>query len=569
MKHSPAVRKAYEELLDLHPELAREEEAVLDLIAKMMRAKPEIRADREFLSELRSKLVEEAGRTASSPFFSGLSAWMKFLSVPMALAAVAGIVATTGILENGTAPKAPAGSGSSAPLALNSNESAFAPAPLSDEAVSGETNSKREISAAAPTATAPAAPKGANEPTVPAASGKTRLFEGRTFAYVGKNAFGKLNATPGLGGSGPTDRMGGGMGSAAGIVAAPSPGIAAPESDSSVSSSDAPSAKMVSPDWVPTYYRYAFSGSLPEIPKESVVFLRQPKPLSNSSVAPLVNAVSFGNFDLKTLQDTKIRSLGFYEDRPYGMEMSVDFENATVSLFRNYAKWPQVSCETEECWTKNRVRADDVPDNAKILAIAEAFVRERKMDVSGYGKPFVDESWKEAYARASDKDSAYVPETVSVTYPMVLAGSGVYESYGTKKGLSVSVDVRTKRVSDVSGLESAEYVGSAYANETDPKKVADAVSRGGNPFVFAADSMPKNAKEIEVPVGNPEFVRVWTYATKDGKSVQYAVPALAFDALREPKDGEYFNRKIVVPLTKDFFPSEESLPVPVPMLRAQ
>lgn len=102
-------------------------------------------------------------------------------------------------------------------------------------------------------------------------------------------------------------------------------------------------------------------------------------------------------------------------------------------MSKNWTRWPQSKCQTEECFAKERVKISDVPDDAALIRLAEAFVREHRVDTGKYDKPIVRHDWKIEYARSSDANTAYIPETMYVVYPLQINGYDVYEEYGAQK----------------------------------------------------------------------------------------------------------------------------------------
>ncbi len=78
-----------------------------------------------------------------------------------------------------------------------------------------------------------------------------------------------------------------------------------------------------------------------------------------------------------------------------------------------------------------------------------------------------------------------------------------------------------------------------------------------------------SAKKREVRLGEPTLAYSRLYDYRDNMSSELLVPALVFPVLDTPKDGEWFNTQVVVPLVKDFFEvpgGNPAVPFPLPAL---
>jgi hypothetical protein len=64
------------------------------------------------------------------------------------------------------------------------------------------------------------------------------------------------------------------------------------------------------------------------------------------------------------------------QDKTYGYSLNIDFENAGLSIYKNWAKWPQVD------YSEN-TKQIFLPET-EIIKIAENFIKQYNIDVSTY-----------------------------------------------------------------------------------------------------------------------------------------------------------------------------------------
>lgn len=93
------ARKILSELKGAHAFVPADEEKTVDVISKMIAGKPSLQADPRFLENLRSRLLSEASAPLSKPWRNAWQSFAKFLSVPVALAGIAAIAGSIGILD--------------------------------------------------------------------------------------------------------------------------------------------------------------------------------------------------------------------------------------------------------------------------------------------------------------------------------------------------------------------------------------------------------------------------------------------------------------------------------------
>lgn len=99
--------------------------------------------------------------------------------------------------------------------------------------------------------------------------------------------------------------------------------------------------------------------------------------------------------------------------------------------------------------------------------MTRSWLSEYSIDMTGYAEPTIDRSWKIWYARAQENgENTSIPESYTVTYPLLVDSMPVYEEGGMPRGITFTVDIRQKKVSSVTGLEKQTLTRSLYPRES-------------------------------------------------------------------------------------------------------
>ncbi|MDD2487635.1 MAG: hypothetical protein PHS92_04680 [Candidatus Gracilibacteria bacterium] len=361
------------------------------------------------------------------------------------------------------------------------------------------------------------------------------------------NAFGKLTFSETSAGG-----QGGGLGMASDIA---SKGLSGESSKMMVGESKMRvSSDAMMPQFEQKIYKYVYSGtgfSVDE--KEMGVLLRKKNSMRSEEVSSFLGNFKISSLDISKFGSLRLNSLNLSQDSDKGLNINIDMNEGNIYVSKNWTFWPQSKCSSEDCFRNERVKISDMPNDEKLLEIASAFISGYKIDTSSYGEPFVNKDWKDEYDRSANKDEAYVPDTVNVILPLIIDSRKVYEEYGQQKGISIGIDVKSGMVSDVNGIEKLEFEKSNYAVETDINNILKIAEKGGrfNPIAAQFAQESGNVVTIEVKIGEPELSFAHIFDYKDGKNSEYMVPALIFPVLDTPKDGEYFPKRIIVPIVKD------------------
>jgi hypothetical protein len=221
------------------------------------------------------------------------------------------------------------------------------------------------------------------------------------------------------------------------------------------------------------------------------------------------------------------------------------------------------------CFANLRVKETDIPADSDLISVADAFLAEHNIDKSVYGEPEVGGSydWRIMYENSPDKANYYFPDAIDITYPLKVDGKNIYDEWnGTKQGITVSVNIKAKKVANLYGLTTQTYDASPYAMETDVKKLLAYAEQGGSSGYYYGPE----AKTVDLELGDPVSVYIRYYDYKTSSNNEMLIPAYYFPINNPPKDTNFFRKGIVVPLAKDIlaerFPADGvNPPVPMPL----
>lgn len=376
------------------------------------------------------------------------------------------------------------------------------------------------------------------------------LTPGVKITKAGERAFGELvNVTAVNGG------QGGGGNAAMGATAAPT--------TDSVKSSEAllaaPDAKIAMPIYEATNYKYVYNGEPLNLTEPKMDVLKKQKSES-IDLSSWVGSLNLGLINLGSFGNAKLQYATFMQDGQDGYSISVDAINGSVSL---YGSWPVMAVDASVCPVPMKesntdafrspcypqpVKIEEIPADEELISVASQFIADHNISLSAYGEPEVVSDFRVQYENAVDKSQVYLPEVVSVVYPLVIEGQTVFDESGNKSGLMIGVHIRNKKVVSVWDLSLQNYQSSTYDTETDASRIMKLVEQGG--LYGYVD--PSAQRTVEIQLGDPqiELVRMWNY--NNNISEELMVPSLVFPVLKQPVGEQYFYRKaVVIPLIKE------------------
>lgn len=397
---------------------------------------------------------------------------------------------------------------------------------------------------------------------------------------VGDNAFGSLalaltgsengmerdSAAPALNAVGMGGESGSGASRSFGTKTASS--IAAPQAvvEMDEASEDASAPSPVDTKMMP--YRpqaeiaYSYTGDPLTLNQGTAdVYRRKTGGMPSDMVSSVLRGMNLGAVNLSTFGGASVSDLSLIQDQPFGYMVYVSFKNGSVNIDQNWERWQDAypTCQDDACWERTRLKPSDVPSDEDIVRIADDFLQEHGIDRSPYGNGIVQHQEDRVYALSSEA-IAYVPDGLSVVYPLKIGDGTVYGTGGSPSGLSVTINLRARRVSNVYGIQAVHLQASSYELETDVEailKYAKAGGIGGRAWMAAEEGQEAQG----VALGTPWQGYVQTYVQDGNQSVEMYVPALFFPVTSAPSGMEWLkNSPVIVPLVK-------GLPTGSPMIR--
>jgi len=308
-------------------------------------------------------------------------------------------------------------------------------------------------------------------------------------------------------------------------------------------------------------YSYVYKGDPLELSGEGAVYSRVKNSVSSTQIAGQLKKFNFGLLNLNGFADMRVRSFELAEDKPYGYSITASFDEGMISINPNYMEWPGLNGKE----VGSQLPMSAMPKDDEVIAIAKAFLDDHNISLDNYADPIVQGA-PEMTIAAADSQPQYAPEQVTVTYPLKISGTEVYEDGAYPYGLQVGVSVRDKKVMSVYGLTSQTYSSSNYKLETDSDKILGVLEKGGSHAWVPQEGDGVTIKKVAIEVGTPTKVLMHTYNYNDGNSQELFVPALLFPVTKAPQGEQYYPKQIVIPLVPDLL-TDSGGPVMYDMMR--
>lgn len=527
MPDSKQIKSILQELYALDPSLKEQEAELSKAVLVLLEAKPEVNIDRAFLKKVRMQLLEKANTMMNSKKPAELvtaapKRSMFWPAIGISFSGVAVLVmAMFFVMQNAAL----------IPTGMKSN---------------GARSSDRVQNAS---------------------------FTNVAVNRVAKAAFGSLAMNSAennaIATKGFATGMGGGGGMAARSVASEVPAPAsnvAVTSEASVSSPTVDS-KMIMPPYEQMITEYVYKGDAIELKDASLdVYKKVMGSFSSGSIASALRGLNLGVMNLASFDNASIGDFSVYQNKPFGYQIYISPRNGYLSIDQNWEQWQSAypTCQDEACWASSQLKESDIPGDDELIGIADAFLNEHGISHESYGKGQVDKSWKSVFVPADS--IRYVPDVVTVTYPLLIDNQETYQNGGTRYGISVMINVRVKKVSSVYNLQAMSLDASAYDAETDMNAILEAAKIGGmgSPIRYMDAVSKEGAKKVEAELGTPVRGLVQYYQYKDNQSVELFVPALIFPVTKKADVQQWSQDYVIVPLVKGI---ESDMPDVYPLMR--
>jgi hypothetical protein len=289
--------------------------------------------------------------------------------------------------------------------------------------------------------------------------------------------------------------------------------------------------------------------------------------LDLSSMVDVVKQFDFGAFNFRNFTNLKVDNISLKEDREFGYYFNFGGESGSFNLSKNWEKWPQpyANCQNDDCYKEQRIKQDQIPSDDEAIAIANDFLSQYGFSSAGYGQPFVNNDWRVYRDASENKDDYYYPEEVLVVYPLSIDGLSVRDQGGNKNGLSLSIDVRTRKVSSLSGYWSSSFESSNYELVLDKEMIIKKAEEGGlnGGWYYSAD---ERVQGISLDTPELSLVQQWSYDSSTGKGSELYIPCYVFPVKNRSLEKLYLPENIIIPLNKDFFQQNNNEIMPRPLI---
>lgn len=314
-------------------------------------------------------------------------------------------------------------------------------------------------------------------------------------------------------------------------------------------------------------YRFVYKGGDIPLQDKATVYKRVKDLPTGDKIMRTLASLNLGLIDINKFTNMRMSGLSFTEDRNFGYDVNIDFREGVASIWAGTG-WPDpnAACRDQACYEKNQLKASDMPKDEEVIAIANQFLDDYRINRTAYAAPSVVKDNNVYYKNSAPQDSMlYIPETVSIVYPIKIDNEIVYDDIASPTGMAVDVSIRQKKVFGVRNIYGQKYQSSEYEAEQDRNKIISVVENGGT---FGNYRSPEAAQTIDIELGTPEIklIASWNYDAEKRITESLFIPSYVFPVIKVP-DGKYYYRKnIVVPMPKEMIDKLLQSPLPVPGL---
>ncbi len=297
-------------------------------------------------------------------------------------------------------------------------------------------------------------------------------------------------------------------------------------------------------------YEYIYKGDPLVFPNLTV--LKRQKGFANQELTNLIRS-NLGFIDLTTFKNVRVDYLTVSEEIGDGYALSIDFHDGSLSITQNVVNGYDGIKPLPARGIEPGAQIQAPPDS-ELLDIAARFLQEHRINFSLYGAPevrndYIVQAQLFAQEGQADVSSLYPYGAQSmVVYPLVISNQKVFDEGGNTFGLTVNIDVSTKKVVAVYNIMSLGFESSPYELETDPEKILAVVKRGG---IYGSGPIDGATKTVQIEVGTPTIGYMLSRYQLDGGANDILVPAFIFPISKVPQGQELYTKAIVVPIVKD------------------
>lgn len=297
-------------------------------------------------------------------------------------------------------------------------------------------------------------------------------------------------------------------------------------------------------------YTYAYDGDIALTETAGTVYRRSGALALPGSTQNTLKNMNLGTVDLGAFGDLGAQYITLRQDDVNGYNVSLDLMYGMISINTNEGMW-----STLESYPQ--LTEATMPSEEDVVTTAATFLSRYGISTEGYGDAIVS---KAAYGYILDlarSATGYVPDSMTVSWPVMVNGMPVLHSDGSGYGITVGVNLRANTVTYVSIVSTNTLDASSYTLTTDVNAVRTIVERGG-----MYGWQPETAeKTYNVTLGAPTQVLTIhsSYNEAERKSVDLFVPALSFPVT--DAEGDMQQSSIVIPLVESILEAHAEEPI--------
>ncbi|MFH1325936.1 MAG: hypothetical protein ABIH48_00515 [Candidatus Falkowbacteria bacterium] len=336
--------------------------------------------------------------------------------------------------------------------------------------------------------------------------------------------------------------------------------------------------KMIMPNPYSFSYKFIYEGDELSINEEEMAVLKRVKEKNiSSALAQGLKNFDFGDINLNKFSNLSLQSISLAEEKDFGYAVHINPLEGMISINENYTYWQnhRPVCRDQKCYEAQRLKPVDIPADQELINIVAKFLKEKNINIKNYGEPEVRKDW---LLNARPGAEMYVPDMVSVVYPLIISDKKVYEEGGQVAGMNISVDVHLKRATNMNYM-TQNYESSNYKTEIDTARILKFAEQGGRYsnryFAPTPDSGQAEIKELKIGTPTLSYVKIWQFNEDKRENIELLVPAFVFPILEKPEGVYFWQENIVIPIIKELLDEADKqnnnnddvriLPEPVPM----
>jgi len=264
-------------------------------------------------------------------------------------------------------------------------------------------------------------------------------------------------------------------------------------------------------------------------------------------VGSVLGKFNLGLINFSKFSNLKAQQVSLSEDVANGYAIYFNFEEGQISITRNWQRYIALYESEKEI---NDLSDANVPEDSALISIADKFLSKYGINKSAYGTPQVDSSWQRQLKTAkAEGQKIYVPQYISVIYPLEINGVAAYEEYGSVLGLDVVINIAENEVYSVNNLYTQNYESSTYELDNDFTKIIKVAEAGGLSGLNYYS--PDSKQPIEFELETPKIIYIKKYIYLKNTSEEILVPGLLFKVKNNPQAGYVYRDTVVVPIVKE------------------